>query len=396
MLQRYDSIRPGQVWLDTNGKRIQAHGGSILVEGDTFYWYGENKEKTVPGSGIWHWGVRLYSSKDLYNWDDLGLIIPPVEDDPTSSLHPTASMDRPHIVRNPRTGQYVCWLKVMGEGHTQTETVLVSDALTGPYTIVREGLRPLGMNAGDFDLVVDPTDGKGYYYFERVHSELICADLSDDYTDVTGYYSTHFPNIRPPFVREAPAHFVRAGLHYLITSGTTGYVANQSEIASARTYHGPFSVLGDPHPGDATRTSYRSQVTSVFKHPGKQDLYIALADRWLPTMSAELAGKVALSISDPGRRDELAFTDAERAEVMATLMGSEVNTSIADYVWLPLRFDGDVPTLDWSDEWRIEDFEDARPADLQRTAVPPADVQPAGVPTTETPSDSTTTEGTRP
>ena len=24
----YNEIRPGQVWLDTNGKRIQAHGGS--------------------------------------------------------------------------------------------------------------------------------------------------------------------------------------------------------------------------------------------------------------------------------------------------------------------------------------------------------------------------------
>ena len=53
------------------------------------------------------------------------------------------------------------------------------------------------MNAGDFDLVVDPTDGKGYYYFERVHSELICADLTEDYTDVTGYYSTHFPLVQP-------------------------------------------------------------------------------------------------------------------------------------------------------------------------------------------------------
>ena len=25
---RYNSIRSGQVWLDTEGKRIQAHGGS--------------------------------------------------------------------------------------------------------------------------------------------------------------------------------------------------------------------------------------------------------------------------------------------------------------------------------------------------------------------------------
>ena len=40
----YTNIRPGQVWLDTNGNRIQAHGGAILAAGDTFYWYGENKE----------------------------------------------------------------------------------------------------------------------------------------------------------------------------------------------------------------------------------------------------------------------------------------------------------------------------------------------------------------
>lgn len=33
------------------------------------------------------------------------------------------------------------------------------------------------------------------------------------------------------------------------------------------------------------------------------------------------------------------------------------NTSIADYVWLPLRFDGDKVYIDWLDEWRIEDYE---------------------------------------
>ena len=26
----YDSFHPGQVWLDTEGKRIQAHGGSVI------------------------------------------------------------------------------------------------------------------------------------------------------------------------------------------------------------------------------------------------------------------------------------------------------------------------------------------------------------------------------
>ena len=43
----YTSIRPGQVWLDTNGKRIQAHGGSVLYLDGTYYWYGENKEKQL-------------------------------------------------------------------------------------------------------------------------------------------------------------------------------------------------------------------------------------------------------------------------------------------------------------------------------------------------------------
>ncbi len=26
----YNSFHPGQVWLDTEGKRIQAHGGSVI------------------------------------------------------------------------------------------------------------------------------------------------------------------------------------------------------------------------------------------------------------------------------------------------------------------------------------------------------------------------------
>ena len=41
------------------------------------------------------------------------------------------------------------------------------------------------MSAGDFDLAA-AEDGKGYYFFERVHSETICADLTEDYTGVTG------------------------------------------------------------------------------------------------------------------------------------------------------------------------------------------------------------------
>ena len=33
------------------------------------------------------------------------------------------------------------------------------------------------------------------------------------------------------------------------------------------------------------------------------------------------------------------------------------NTSVSDYVWLPLRFEGEMVYIDWLDEWRIEDYE---------------------------------------
>lgn len=350
--QKYNSIRPGQIWYDTEGKRIHAHGGSIFYEDGHYYWYGENKEFTDPEKNIWHWGVRCYRSDDLYNWEDLGLIIPPNTEDENSSLHPSAYMDRPHIIYNRFTKKYVCWMKIMNKNGIQCETVLTADKLLGPYTIVKEGLRPLNMDAGDFDLVVAP-DGKAYYYFERVHSETICADLDATYTDVTGYYSTHFPHPHPPFVREATAHFKRNNKHYLLTSGTTGYFPNPSEVAMADTWHGPYTVLGDPHRGDDSRTSFHSQVSSVFKVPGKKDLYIACADRWRPdAMFLDYA------------ECEEAFVEAFRPENSSWdklnaffAKGPAERTAIADYVWLPIRFDGDKPYIEWLDEWKIEDFD---------------------------------------
>lgn len=357
----YDAFYPGQIWLDTEGKRIQAHGGSVMYIDGVYYWYGENKEKTTGTDEIWHWGVRCYTSTDLYNWEDKGLIIPPEPDDPSSPLHPSSQMDRPHIIYNKETKKFVCWLKIMEKDGSQTETVLTADSILGPYKKVRKGLKPLGMSAGDFDLAVAP-DGKAYYYFERVHSETICADLTPDYTDVTGYYSTHFPRVAPPYVREATAHFYRKGKHYLVTSGTTGYLPNPSEVAVADTWHGPYNVLGNPHPGDSTMTSYHSQISSVFKVPGKKDLYIAVADRWMPghmDMKYEDYKAVFEVLFDPeGTGQHEAGTDTVDGEQAGGEAQQMVfNTSIADYVWLPFRFDGEMAYLDWKDSWKIEDYE---------------------------------------
>ena len=68
----YDSFRPGQVWLDTEGKRIQAHGGSVIYVDGIYYWYGENKEFTDGTNDIWTYGIRFYRANELENWEDLG------------------------------------------------------------------------------------------------------------------------------------------------------------------------------------------------------------------------------------------------------------------------------------------------------------------------------------
>jgi len=69
------SFHPGVIWLDTDGKPIQAHGGGILYENGIYYWYGENKDSENyldESKGFLHRvdviGISCYSSTDLLNW----------------------------------------------------------------------------------------------------------------------------------------------------------------------------------------------------------------------------------------------------------------------------------------------------------------------------------------
>ena len=127
---RQDAFFPGQPWLDTKGERIQAHGGAVYFEDGTYYWYGENKEHTDGQNGIWTWGLKIYSSQDLLNWEDRGFLIPPELDDPNSSLFPTKRVDRPHILKCEKTGKYVLWIKLSGP--EAAFTIWQADRLSGP------------------------------------------------------------------------------------------------------------------------------------------------------------------------------------------------------------------------------------------------------------------------
>lgn len=359
---RRDSIRPGAVWLDTAGKPIQAHAGALISVGSWFYWYGENKEFTDGTRGIESWGIRFYRSKDLYNWEDLGALIPPNTTDPKSPLSPKVFPERPHILFNPRTRKFVCWIKIRGMG-SQFRTIMTADRVTGPWTLIQAELRPAGLPAGDFDLLVDQASGKAYMYFERDHKDVVCIELDDTWTGVTDRLTHHFPRTTPD-VREGIACFQRGGRIFMTSSGMTGYFPNPSEVAAGEEFLGPFELLGDLHPTDASRTSFNSQISYIFKHPRKQDLYIALADRWLPQIgedprfaSGRLSELVRSAIAKATGTPRQPLSAEERGVIGLAAALTNVNTSVSRYVWLPILFKDGRPTIEWRDEWRIEDFD---------------------------------------
>ena len=356
--QTYGSIRPGQMWLDTEGKPIHAHSPQIFVKDGVYYWYGENKEHTKSGSNVWTWGIRAYRSTDFYNWEDLGLIIKPDTVNPLSPLHYSQTLDRPHILYNKQTRKWVCWIKSMDtDGYF---VILQADRFEGPYAIVKS-LKPEGFGVGDFDMYVDEQTGKGYVWFERPHWEMICAELTSDFLATNGKYSEHFVGLRPPYTREAPSHFMAKGRHYMFTSGTTGYVPNPSKVAVFDNYHGEYTDLGCPHINDRWQDSFSSQIAAVVKIPGK-NLYVALADRWLPQMAnSDMSMRTVKSYAErykehkPFDRD---FSTPQVKDKTAQKRGKWDTTVDSRYVFLPVMFDAQGrPTIEWKDEWRLEDYD---------------------------------------
>ena len=351
---QYDAFHPGQEWLDTNGNPIQAHAGAVYYEDGAYYWYGENKEYTDGQNLIWTWGIRMYRSTDLYNWEDLGLIAGPDLTNPDGNLFPEKYVDRPHIIHCAATGKYVMWVKISSA--ESCFTILQADKLTGPYTLVTEDYYPLGSSVGDFDMVVDP-DGKAYLYMDATPKRVAGFELAADYCSVTKEVTRQYEGLNPPFCREGVTLFAHGDKKYLITSGMTGYTPNQSDAAVSDSWEKPFVSIGDPHVDDDTMASFNSQISQVFHLPGSE-LYIAIADRWMPDYmldgrEAEAVRRVVASHYDAAHYQGT----AEEAQAFADRPDLErCNTSRSTYVWLPLTFRDGKPEICWHDAWKWEDF----------------------------------------
>lgn len=347
-------IKPGEVWLDTKGERIEAHGGSMFYEEGTYYWYGEDKSHTRKKGKTWTWGVKCYSSQDLVNWKDLGHIIEPVTDDKKSLFYPERRLDRPHIIKNKKTNKYVMWLKYNDKAHF---AILSSDSLLGPYKLENPFFQPDGRRVGDFDLVSDPNTGEGYLYVDLDHTDLVVYKLSDDYLSVTGEKANVYSGLKPPFSREGVTYFIHNGKHYLLTSGMIGYVPNPSEVAVSDDYMGPFKVLGNPHVNDESSASFNSQASSAFRVEGR-DTIVVMADRWVPdyVMTKEKYDAFVRAIYS--RFDKTLKPKFRDMWMMlrSPMMGS-ADTSKANYVWLPVEWKGDMPQIMWREKWNLAELE---------------------------------------
>lgn len=64
-------IRPGEIWYDTEGNPINAHGGGMLYHNGRYWWYGEYKTAGEEGN-LAQVGVSCYSSSNHFGMAQRG------------------------------------------------------------------------------------------------------------------------------------------------------------------------------------------------------------------------------------------------------------------------------------------------------------------------------------
>lgn len=351
------AFHPGAVWPDNNGVHINAHGGGVLWQEGVFYWFGEHKIEGRAGN-LAHVGVHCYSSRDLYNWKDEGIVLK-VSDAPESDIAKECILERPKVIYNAKTRKFVMWfhLELKGQGYlTGRSGVAVSDNAAGPYEFVNSfrphaGVWPENLTAGqkrmvetrlesqplsgqeraafehleyfsrdfregqmaaDMTLFVDD-DGRAYHlYASEKDSTFHISLLSGDYLTPAGRYVRVFSNRH----MEAPSLFKRRGKYYFIGSGCTGWKPNAARSAAAGSIWGPWTELGNPCVGVDSEITFGGQSTFVLPLPGREDAYIAMFDIWRPDNAVD------------GR-----------------------------YMWLPVIFENDRIAAKWMPEWDLTFFD---------------------------------------
>jgi sucrose-6-phosphate hydrolase SacC (GH32 family) len=320
LAQKNNHFIPGEVWKDTKGDPINAHGGGLLYYKGAYYWYGEYKKGNTWRVGyVTSWedyrvqagGVSCYSSKDLLNWKFEGVALKPDTTDSTHDLHTSKVIERPKVIYNRKTRKFVMWMHLDSEDYSYARSgVAVSDKPGGPFRFIGSE-RPNGAMARDMTVFQDD-DGKAYHFFSSENNATMhVVLLSDDYLSHTKTEK----RILIEQSREAPAVFKYNKKYYLISSGCTGWTANRASYAAADSPLGEWKQHDNPCAGNNADSTYQSQSTYVVPVRGKKDAFIFLADRW-----------------------------------------NKNNLEDSRYIWLPMVMKGGKPEIQWKDQWNFSFF----------------------------------------
>ncbi|MGN0833070.1 MAG: glycoside hydrolase family 2 TIM barrel-domain containing protein [Kiritimatiellia bacterium] len=309
----------GGVWKDTDGVMINAHGGALMQDGDTWYWYGEHKIAGKAGNRAWV-GVSCYSSKNLLDWKNEGpafrvATAEQVAADPKlAAVEAGCVLERPKVIKAQDGSRYVMYfhLELKGLKSYSAAYTGIAEAKTptGPFTLVWTGRPNAGtapVNARDDDpdemrvpwgddkvslwrrfvdggqmsrdmtLYADPKDGTVYHIFaSEANSCLHLAELKPDGLGYTGRWW----RLTPGDWTEAPAVVKHGDWYYLLGSGCTGWRPNAAHLYRAKSIQGPWERIANPcRGGRNVELTWNGQSTGIFTVNGTS---FAMFDQWRP------------------------------------------------------------------------------------------------------------------
>lgn len=277
-------IRPGQVWLDSAGRPINAHGGCVLKHRDVYYWYGTHKIEGLSEAKDADGGVHAYASRDLVNWHDQGMVLP-LDGGPHDDLQHGCIFDRPKVVFNDKTGEFVLFFKFYPKGlgtRVGFVGVATSPSPSGPFTYRHKFLgadSPEG--SGDFAMFKDDEGSLYHLTVRKPDRAFVIGKMREDYLLPAGPYQVAEGITR---ATEAPAVIKRDGRYWLLGSGSTGWAPNAARSFSADSIFGPWQDQGNPcegvnpHNGLGPELTFGGQSASFLKVDGKKDAFIAIFD----------------------------------------------------------------------------------------------------------------------
>lgn len=277
-------MKNGVILYDDRGEVLHAHGGYMLYENGYYYWFGENRTGDIR--------VSCYRSKDLEHWEFRNHVLTCdskvhghyVRSDTRlrkevtlkdgSKKMGSCNIERPKVLYNSKTKQYVMWMHYENGVHYGDArcAVAVSDKIDGDYTYYGS-FNPIGNMSRDCT-VFKEEDGTAYFISAaRENADLIIYRLTEDYLAIDEQVRILWPGQ----AREAPVLFKRNDRYYMLSSACTGWLPNQGKYAVSDSLTGRWSTL-KPF-GD--KTTYDSQPAFILPlETAKGVEWIYVGDRW--------------------------------------------------------------------------------------------------------------------